>query len=97
MGPQSRAAPERRCHQAGWRCARCGSLWVYIYYLASAPGERSRRRSEIGTAWTYPGLGKFFGTCGRNEVMGSIALQCTPSTFHGTDRVVKKGWVNGSL
>ena len=27
MGPQSRAAPERRCHQADWRCARCARAW----------------------------------------------------------------------
>ena len=25
-GPQSRAAPERRCHQADWRCARAWPL-----------------------------------------------------------------------
>ena len=52
---------------------------------------REQRWSEIGTAWIYPGLGKFFGSCRRTEVLEMTGLECSPPTLHGTDRVVKKG------
>ena len=41
-------------------------------------------------AWVLS-RGKFFGTCGRIEVMGSIGLECTLPRLHGNVRVVKKG------
>ena len=47
--------------------------------------------SDIGWHGFYPELGKFFGSCGRTEVLETTGLECSPSTLHDTDRVVKKG------
>ena len=67
MGPQSRAAPERRCHQADWRCARCARAWpLWAGQLVRGPSDGAAQggvsKHGFSMIWNHESL--LMATCG---------------------------------
>ena len=82
-GPQSRAAPERRCHQADWRCARCARAWpLRAGQLMRGPsdGGRSEGSHAVSFCWE-PG----------RRIRGARSDDCVDKISHICSQSVDKG------